>query len=59
MSAEITHVQCHGCSECGDHGGHVRQIVSGEELRDVLDAQGESHDRPRDFGPLDEWTVAS
>ena len=59
MSAEITHQTCRGCAACGDEGGHVVQIVSPERLREILDAAGESYDRPRDFGPRDEWEVAS
>ena len=35
--------------------GHLAQIVTPAELRDVLDADGDNYDRPADFGPADEW----
>ena len=46
---ETTHV-------CDEHGNLV-QVVSADELRLVLDAQGGSYDRPSEFGPDDEWNV--
>jgi len=37
--------------------GHFVQVVSPEELRRVLDADGEDYSRPSNFGPEDEWDV--
>lgn len=37
----------------------MRQIVSPERLREILDAGGESYNPPKDFGPDDEWEVAT
>ncbi len=47
---EITHRR--------DAGGHMRQIVTPERLREILDADGESYDPPIGFGPDDEWQVS-
>lgn len=42
-----------------DHvAGVMRQIVSPEELRDILNEQGRSCDRPMFFRVRDEWRVA-
>lgn len=38
--------------------GNMRQVVSPERLREILDADGDSYDPPSDFGPDDEWNVA-
>jgi len=46
MSTEITHVV---------YEGKVVQLVSPERLREILDADGDTYDRPQDFGPEDEW----
>lgn len=37
--------------------GHMRQIVSPERLREILDADGEDYSPPSGFGPGDEWDV--
>lgn len=37
--------------------GRVVQVVSPERLREILDADGEDYDRPKDFGPDDDWVV--
>lgn len=47
--AEITHQK--------DEDGNLQQIVTPARLREILDADGDSHERPRDFGPDDEWNV--
>lgn len=47
--AQITHQR--------DENGHLRQIVSAETLRNILIDSGDTLDRPKDFGPLDEWDV--
>lgn len=36
----------------------VVQLVSAERLREILDEDGETYERPRDFGADDEWDVA-
>lgn len=46
--AEITHI---------DDGGRMRQIVTPQRLTQLLREQGESLDRPADFGQDDEWQV--
>jgi hypothetical protein len=51
VSREITH-------DTDPYDGHVRQLVTPERLREILDADGDTYDRPRDFGPDDEWVVA-
>ena len=48
MNNEITH-------QTDPVTGHAIQIVTPELLREILDAQGESYDRPKGFGPDDEW----
>lgn len=47
--SEITHQP--------DENGVMRQIVSPARLREILDADGETYDKPTDFGPDDEWEV--
>lgn len=37
--------------------GHLRQIVSPERLREILDESGDDYSRPADFGDADEWDV--
>lgn len=39
--------------------GAMRQIVSAERLREILDAEGSDYSRPGDFSPSDEWDVAN
>lgn len=51
MSNEITHQR-------DPDDGHMRQIVSAQRLREILDKDGESYDRPKEFRPDDEWDVA-
>lgn len=41
-----------------DENGVLRQTVTPETLRAILDADGDTHDRPADFSPDDEWNVA-
>lgn len=50
MSAEITHQR--------DQDGRMRQIVSAERLTEILIRDGDTLDKPDDFGPGDEWFVA-
>lgn len=50
MGTQITHRL--------DEDGHYRQIVPPETLRAILDADGDSYDRPEGFGDGDEWCVA-
>lgn len=50
MVGQITHV-------VDPDDGHLTQIVTAAELRRILRADGETLDRPDDFGPLDEWNV--
>jgi hypothetical protein len=49
MSREITHKTI---------DGKLVQLVSAERLREILDEDGDTHERPKDFGPDDEWFVA-
>lgn len=51
MSREVTH-------RVDRETGHVVQLVSPERLREILDEDGDTYDRPSDFGPDDEWEVA-
>lgn len=51
MSNEVTH-------RPDPDDGHMRQIVSPQRLREILDADGETYERPKGFGPADEWDVA-
>jgi len=51
MSREITH-------RVDRETNKTVQVVSPERLREILDADGDSHDRPKHFGPDDEWDVA-
>ena len=37
--------------------GHWEQVVSPERLREILKADGDSEERPRDFTPYDEWLL--
>lgn len=37
--------------------GHYVQVVTPARLREILHADGETHDRPKHFGPDDEWDV--
>ncbi len=46
---EITHKR--------DEEGNYRQIVSPARLKEILDADGDSYDRPAGFGSDDEWDV--
>lgn len=47
---EITH--------CKDpETGTLRQIVTPERLCEILAEDGDTTDRPNDFGPDDEWDV--
>lgn len=48
---EITHRR--------DDDGNYVQIVSAARLREILEDDGESLDRPKHFGPRDEWEVES
>jgi hypothetical protein len=41
-----------------DENGVMRQIVTPQTLRAVLDEAGDDYTRPSDFGPEDEWDVA-
>lgn len=50
MSREVTHQQ--------NDDGHMVQIVTAQRLREILDQDGDTHDKPKDFGPQDEWKVA-
>ena len=50
MTREITHRK-------DPETGNYTQIVSPERLREILDADGETHDPPSGFGPSDEWDV--
>lgn len=46
---QITHKQ--------DQDGHLVQIVTPKKLKEILDENGESYDRPDWFGSEDEWEV--
>jgi hypothetical protein len=37
--------------------GAMRQLVSPERLREILDADGDDYSPPSGFGPDDEWEV--
>lgn len=37
--------------------GALRQVVTPAELRAILDADGDSYERPAEFGDADEWDV--
>lgn len=50
MSREITH-------RPDPDTGHLRQLVSPRRLREILDADDESYERPDGWGPNDEWDV--
>lgn len=50
MNDEITH-------QYDPDTGHIRQIVSPQRLREILDASDDNYDRPKDFRPNDEWNV--
>lgn len=50
MSREITHRK-------DPDTGYLVQIVSPERLREILDEDGDSYDRPSWFGPEDQWDV--
>jgi len=50
MGTQITH-------QPDPDTGALRQIVSAATLREILDADGDSYERPADFGPEDEWDV--
>lgn len=49
--SEITH-------QLDPETGYYRQIVTPQLLRDILDANGDTHEPPRDFCDEDEWEVA-
>lgn len=51
MSGEVTHRQ-------DPETGRYVQIVTPSRLREILDADGETYDRPSGFGDDDEWSVA-
>jgi hypothetical protein len=51
MAREITH-------RVDRETRHAVQLVSPERLREILDEDGETYDRPKHFGPDDEWDVA-
>lgn len=51
MAREITH-------RTDPETGRAIQIVSPERLREILDEDGDTYDRPKDFGQDDEWEVA-
>ena len=38
--------------------GKLVQIVSATSLRKILRQNGDTKERPKDFGPDDEWRVA-
>lgn len=40
-----------------DRDGRLVQIVTPKQLKELLDQDGESYDRPDWFGPDDEWEV--
>lgn len=40
-----------------DENGILRQVVSPEELRRILDEDGETYDKPDHFGNEDEWDI--
>jgi hypothetical protein len=40
-----------------DTGSYI-QVVSPERLRDILDADGETYDRPDHMTDVDQWGVA-
>lgn len=51
---QITHVP-----DTDENGvSYMRQIVTPDDLRAILNADGDDHEPPIDFGPLDEWDVA-
>lgn len=50
MSSKATHEY---------RGGLLVQIVSDEDLRDVLDAHGLDHAKPASLSATDEWRVAA
>ena len=52
MSDQITH-------QMDPDTGHMRQIVPPHVLRAILDADGDSYERPADFGPDDEWDTGT
>jgi len=37
--------------------GRYVQLVTPTRLRQILDRDGDTYDRPADFGPDDEWAV--
>lgn len=49
MTSQITHQP--------DENGILRQTVSPDELRKILDEAGDDYSRPAGFGPDDEWNV--
>ena len=51
MTSEVTHRR-------DPWTGNMRQLVSPERLREILDQDGETYDPPDDFGPEDEWFVS-
>lgn len=52
MSREVTHRR-------DPDTGHYIQTVSPERLREILDADGETYERPDHLTDADEWEVAS
>jgi hypothetical protein len=50
MGRQVTHRQ--------DENGVMRQIVSPEKLKQILDDDGDSYSRPDDWTDEDEWNVA-
>jgi hypothetical protein len=42
-----------------DENGVMRQIVTPETLRQVLEDAGDDYTRPEFFGPADEWDVCA
>lgn len=51
MSREITHRK-------DPDDGHMIQLVSPQRLREILDEDGETYERPDGFGSNDEWIVS-
>jgi hypothetical protein len=53
MASQVTHVNDH----TPDGRPYLRQVVSPDELRRILRRDRESLERPKDFGPDDEWNL--
>lgn len=53
MSSQVTHVN----ATTPEGKPYLRQIVSPSELLRILQRDGETLERPKDFGPDDEWNL--